>query len=218
MFHMRKFFFLLLLIVLLLVFHHKILSGIGGFLVVQDVPATADAAVVLNTGADMYPRLMEAVNLYNQGTVAKVVINGNRKTAILRSLEGSGYTPPCKWYAEEMGILTHLGVPKESIVAISAEDVFDTISEAEAVGEILLNNSMGKVIIVTSKNHSRRARHIWKKLYRDRLEIYVAPARHDPFDPAGWWKDARQIHGVLYEYGSWIYYYWMRFFDLHLLS
>jgi uncharacterized SAM-binding protein YcdF (DUF218 family) len=218
MLSLRRLFFLVLVLVFLVVVHEKILTGIGSFLIVQDIPAKAEAAVVLNTGVDIHPRLMEAADLYNKGEAEKVVINGNRKTDTLRSLESSGYEPPFKWYAEEISVLAHLGVTKDYIIAISAEDAYDTISEAKIVGEILVNNGMSNVILTTSKFHSRRARHIWRKMYKGKLNIYMAPAQNDPFDPGAWWKDGRQIRWVLSEYGAWVYYYWMKIFDLHLLS
>jgi uncharacterized SAM-binding protein YcdF (DUF218 family) len=108
--------------------------------------------------------------------------------------------------------LTHLGIARNHVVAISAEDAYDTISEASIVGEILINNGMTDVIITTSKFHSRRARHIWSKMYLEELIIHVAPAPSDPFDPEAWWKSGRQIRWVLSEYGAWFYYYWMKIF------
>jgi uncharacterized SAM-binding protein YcdF (DUF218 family) len=212
-FDFRKIFLLFLVLAFLAVIHGKILTGIGSLLIVEDVPERADAAVVLYTGVDIYPRLMEAADLYRKLKVEKVVINGNRKTNILHDLERSGYEAPCKWYAEELDLLTHRGVAKNHIVAISAEDAYDTISEAKIVGDILINNGMMNVIITTSKFHSRRARHIWNKMYSGKLTIYIAPARNDPFNPEAWWKHGRQIRWVLSEYGAWVYYYWMRLFD-----
>jgi len=210
---MRRIFLVFLLAIFLVVLHEKILTGIGSFLVVQDIPPKADAAVVLNTGVDIYPRLIEAANLYKQAKAEKVVINGNRKTDILRSLESSGYEPPFKWYAEDLSVLIHQGVAKDHIIAISAEDAYDTISEAQIVGETLLNNGMENVIITTSKFHSRRARHIWNKMHRGKLTIYIAPAQKDPFNPEAWWKTGRQIRWVLSEYGAWMYYYWIKIVD-----
>lgn len=208
----RKIFLLILVLALLVVTHEKILTGIGSFLIVQDIPQKADAAVVLNTGVDIYPRLMEAADLFKQQKAGKVVINGNRKTETLRNLESGGYEPPCKWYVEELSVLDCLGVGKDQIIAISAEDAYDTITEAEIVGETLINNGMTSVIITTSKYHSRRARHIWRNLYQGKLLIFIAPAQNDPFRPDGWWKEGRQIRWVLSEYGAWIYYYWMKIF------
>jgi uncharacterized SAM-binding protein YcdF (DUF218 family) len=209
---MRKILLVILLFAFLVVFHEKILTGIGSFLVVQDIPAKADAAVVLYTGVDVYPRLIEAASLYKQGKAGKIAINGNRKTDILRGLENSGYEPPCKWYAEQISILAHEGVAKDHVIAISAEDAYDTISEAKIVGKILINNGLANVIITTSKFHSRRARHIWSKLYKGKLSIYVASAGNDSFDPGAWWKNGRQIRWVISEYGAWIYYYLMDIF------
>ena len=209
-FDFRKIIFLLLILGFLLVIHAKILTGIGSFLVVEDIPSKADAAVVLYTGVDIYPRLIEAANLYKQEKAGKVVINGNRKTDILRVLESSGYKPPCKWNAEELAVLIHQGVEKDKIIAISAEDAYDTITEAKIVGAILINNGISTVIISTSKYHSRRARHIWSSMYKGKLRVYVASARNDPFVPDAWWKNGRQIRWVLSEYGAWIYYYGMK--------
>lgn len=211
-FDFRKIFLAILVIAFLVVIHGKILTGIGRALVVEDVPQKAEAAVVLSTGVDKYPRLIEAANLYRKVAVDRVVINGNRKTDVLRELENSGYEPPCKWYAEELGILAHQKVPKDHIVAISAENAYDTISEAKIVGEILINNGMKNVIITTSKFHSRRARYIWSKMYKDRLKIYIAPAQDDPFNPEAWWKHGRQVRWVLSEYGAWVYYFLNRIF------
>ena len=210
---MRKIFLAILILALLAIFHQKILTGIGNFLVQEDIPQKSDTAVVLYTGVDIYPRLIEAAELYKQGKVEKVVINGNRKTGILRDLESSGYDSPCKWYADQLSLLTHLDVSKEHIVAISAEDAFDTISEARIVGKTLINNGMKSVIITTSKFHSRRAHYIWSKMYRDKLDVHVAPARSDQFNPGSWWRDGRQIRWVLSEYGAWVYYYYIKFFS-----
>jgi len=94
LFDLRKIFLAVLILTLLAVLHQKILTGIGSFLVQEDIPQTSDAAVVLYTGVDIYPRLIEAADLYKKSTIEKVVINGNRKTEILLDLESSGYAPP----------------------------------------------------------------------------------------------------------------------------
>ncbi|MBW1682560.1 MAG: hypothetical protein JRJ83_14210 [Deltaproteobacteria bacterium] len=47
--------------------------------------------MVLNTGVEYYPRLLEAAALFKKGRAKWVVINGNRKTDVLRELEGKGF-------------------------------------------------------------------------------------------------------------------------------
>jgi uncharacterized SAM-binding protein YcdF (DUF218 family) len=211
-FDFRKIFLIVLVIAFLVVTHEKLLTGIGSVLVMEDIPQKAEAAVILNTGVDIYPRLIEAANLYRKVKVDKVVINGNRKTDTLRQLENSGYQSPSKWHAEIISVLNHLKVPKNHILAISAEDAYDTVSEAKIVGATLINNGMSSIIITTSKFHSRRAHHIWSKMYEGKLKVFVAPAQSDPFNPEAWWKSGRQVRWVLSEYGAWIYYYLLRFF------
>jgi uncharacterized SAM-binding protein YcdF (DUF218 family) len=127
---------------------------------------------------------------------------------VLRSLEEKGFQRCCPWYAESLRILSMFGVPKDQVISISAEDAYDTVSEAEIVGTEILQKEFTKIIITTSKFHTRRARFIWNKRFGDALSIRSVSAKTDPYDPKGWWKEGRQIRWVLAEYGAWIYYWW----------
>jgi uncharacterized SAM-binding protein YcdF (DUF218 family) len=180
----------------------------GDMIVASDRPSPADAAVVLNSGLEYYPRLIQAADLYRQGLAANVVINGNRKTDSLRDLERRGFKRCCPWYSDSVSILTMLGVPEAKIIRISNEDAYDTVSEAEVVGRELIDRKLTTVIITTSKFHSRRAKFIWQKMYGNHLSIFMVSANTDPYDPNNWWTDGRQIRWVLTEYGAWIYYWW----------
>lgn len=185
-----------------------ILSLIGGFLVVDEGTVNCDAVVVLNTGLEYYPRLMEAADVYKQGHVKAIVINGNRKSDSLRDLERMGFESCCPWYEESIRILELLGVPRVHVVPISAEDAYDTVSEARKVGDQLIRAGLKEVILTTSKYHTRRARFIWVKMYGNNLKITIVPAKSDPYDPGGWWKSGRQIRWVMAEYGAWAFYLW----------
>lgn len=115
----------------------SLLTGIGRFLVVNTAPEGTDAAVVLSTGVDYYPRLMQAASLYKRGLVHNVVVNGNRKTDALRELEAMGFKMPYPWSEQAKRILVILGVPRKHVIAISAENAYDTVSEAQRVGDAL---------------------------------------------------------------------------------
>ena len=180
----------------------------GNMIVVNDTPPPCAAAVVLNSGIEYYPRLIQAADLYRRGLVANVVINGNRKTDALRELERMGFKPCCPWYSDEVSILTMLGVPVAKITSISNEDAYDSVSEAEVVGRKLIKRKWAAVIITTSKYHTRRAKFIWQQKFGKQLTIFMVAAKTDPYDPNNWWKDGRQIRWVLTEYGAWIYYWW----------
>lgn len=192
-----------------LVFANPILCAIGRFPICDEPPVPSDAVVVLYTGVEYYPRLIEAARLFQEGLAGAVVINGNRKSDMLRRLEEKGFVSCCSWSEDAIRILGIYGVPREKIIAVSAEDAFDTISEAEAVGGEILRRGMKSVLVTTSKSHTRRAQHIWNHLHGERLSIHVVPAATDPYDPESWWKDGRQIRWVLAEYGAWVYYWWM---------
>jgi len=197
-----------LLIFLALGMRFLALPGLGMMLVHTPGNERADAAVVLSTGADYYPRLMEAAAQYRAGRVARVAVNGNRKTDALRELEALGYRRLAPWDTETIRILQMLGVPREKVVSISAEDAFDTISEARAIAPALWDRGLHRLLIVTSRFHTRRALHIWRHRLPYDFSIDSVPARRDPFAPDGWWRSGRQVRQVMAEYGGWVFYYW----------
>jgi uncharacterized SAM-binding protein YcdF (DUF218 family) len=186
------------------------LPAAGRALVVSDELLRIDAAVVLSTGVDYYSRLIEAARLFRDGRVDWVVINGDRKSDSLRRLESLGFQPAATWDENSLRILELLKVPRTQVIAVSAPDVYDTVSEARVVGSVLLDRGFHDVAVTTSKFHTRRARHIWSNLYAGRLTVAVSPAAEDPYDPATWWRDGRQIRQTLSEYGGWLFYWWGR--------
>ena len=202
--------FILVATVAVYLFYAPILTAIGSFIVNDENPVRSDAIVVLNSGVEYYPRLIESASLYNRGFAQKIVINGNRKTDVLRALEKKGFEACCPWYENSLRILSLYGVPRGSVIQISAEDAYDTISEAEAVGNELVSKGLKRIIITTSQYHSRRAGFIWKKIFKNRLSVCTIPAKTDPYTPNAWWKEGRQIRWVLAEYGAWFYYTWKR--------
>jgi uncharacterized SAM-binding protein YcdF (DUF218 family) len=185
-----------------------ILRKAGAFLVVDDVPVRSDAVVVLNTGVEYFPRLIEAAALYQKGLVDRVVINGNRKTDTLRDLESKGFEPCCNFCEDRLRVLSLFKVPRRKVICISAEDVYDTVSEAVFIGNKLVQKGYHSIIVTTSKYHTRRASHIWKKLFEGRLKVTAVSAKSDPFDPGSWWRSGRQVRWVMAEYGAWIYLWW----------
>ena len=192
----------------------RVLKCLGDFLVYDDPLERSDAAVVLNTGLEYYPRLIEAASIYKNDLAEKVIINGNRKTDSLRDLETMGFETCCPWYEDRVRILEMLGVPEYDVISISVEDAYDTITEAKAVGTETVKQGYKKIILITSKFHTRRAAHIWKNIYEEKLKVASVSAKTDPFDPASWWKDGRQVRWVLAEYGAWIFYCWQKITEI----
>ena len=196
------------IVLFIMVFSGAILKSLGALIVVDENPPRADVVVVLNTGVEYYPRLIQAADIYRSGLVDYVVINGNRKTDTLREFEANGFKRCCPWYADSLKILNMFGVPDDKIFPFSVEDAYDTVSEAEAVGRELIERQWTTVVVTTSKYHTRRAKYIWQKMYAGRLEIVMVSAKTDPYDPNAWWRDGRQIRWLLAEYGAWVFYWW----------
>ncbi len=205
---------LLLVAVVIYLSSAVILKMLGNFIVIDEKPIEADAIVILNTGVEYYPRLIEAASLYRKGFSQTIVINGNRKTDVLRQLEEKGFKACCPWFENSLRILSLYGVPRDRVIRISAEDAYDTVSEARVVGAELLRRKLKRIILTTSKYHSRRAGFIWEKTFANQLSVSTISAKTDPYDPDGWWKEGRQIRWVLAEYGAWIFYYWKQIKDL----
>jgi uncharacterized SAM-binding protein YcdF (DUF218 family) len=199
---------LILIVGLLFVFRSAWLGALGHALVEDDPAASADVAIVLATGVDYPPRLIQAARLYRDKRVKYVLINGNRKTDVLRELEQQGFVRAAPWYENSLRILEMLGVPRERVWTVSVEDAFDTVSEAQGIVPTLRKRNVDDVIITTSKFHTRRARYVWQKVLKRKDGIYASAADSDPFDPDSWWTEGRQVRQLLAEYGSLIYYMW----------
>lgn len=212
--HHKKKLFIITFLLIIFLFHQWILSSLGYFLVNNDEIMHADVAVVLNTGSEIYPRLIEAADLYIEGKIDQIVINGNRKTEVLRNLERAGFKPGQAWYEDHLLLLEVLGVPREKVISISGEDIYDTVSEAKLVGKLLLKNNIKTIIVTTSKSHTKRAAYIWNSLYKESLIIYTKSAKYDPYNPESWWHDGRQIRWVMAEYGGWLFLYWKKLFSI----
>lgn len=204
----RFFYIIVLLIGSIFLLGKPVLTGMGKFLEeTTEILHPADGAVVLSTGVDYTARLIEAAQLYEKGLAKKIIINGDRKSDILKQLEGQGYTTACHWSVHPISILKFLKVQEQDIIVVDAPDAYDTVSEAVITGAVLREQGLLKLIITTSRFHTRRAGYIWQSAFNEVFEIQVAAAQNDPFRPDTWWKNGRQVRQVLAEYGAWLYYW-----------
>ena len=161
----------LALLVIGIAFSGVLLRLLGNLIVADEKASPVDAIVVLNTGIEYYPRLIQAAELVRTGRAHRVVINGNRKTPVLRRLEAMGFRPAAPWDEDRKRILELLGVGREQVVAVEAQDAYDTISEARAVAASLRSQPIDSVLLVTSKYHTRRAHFIWRRELGDAIRV-----------------------------------------------
>jgi len=100
-------------------------------------------------------------------------------------------------------LLLHQGVP-DSAIHILAPPIVNTADEMRTFGQALRKENQHRIIIVTSKVHTRRAAALWKRLSAKDGEAIVRGASGDGYDPAHWWRSTgdaldvvREILGLL---------------------
>jgi uncharacterized SAM-binding protein YcdF (DUF218 family) len=95
-------------------------------------------------------------------------------------------------------ILVHQGVPEAAIRTLP-EIVINTEQEVEEAAREMRRQKKTRIIIVTSPQHTRRVKALWKTLVGDDLSMSVHAAHDDPFDADHWWRNTRDIFSVVRE-------------------
>jgi uncharacterized SAM-binding protein YcdF (DUF218 family) len=80
-----------------------------------------------------------------------------------------------------------LGVPSDAIRVLD-RPAGNTLEEVEEIAAELKRAGDKKVIVVTTKAHTRRVRFIWHKRVGDSPRAIVRFARDDPYDGSRWWR------------------------------
>jgi uncharacterized SAM-binding protein YcdF (DUF218 family) len=176
-----------------------LIAGVAGFrnlgrwLVREDALSPADVILVLSGG--MLPRAEEAANVFRGGYAPEVWVS--RPAGPASALEHLGI----RYVGEEeydREILVHEGVPG-ALVHILPDPIVDTEQEVEEVAREMRRTGKARVIIVTSPQHTRRVKALWKKLVGKNLTLVVHAAHEDPFDADHWWRNTRDVFSVVRE-------------------
>src|SRR5437867_10758303 len=127
----------------------------GRVLVVADpLPPRADAIVVL--AGSVPDRALEAADLYGTGRAPRVVVTRERLPRGQAALRARGVRLPEE---DELTVtaLRQLGVPAGAIVVLHRRGV-STESEARTIARGACARRLRRLIVVTSRAHSRPAR------------------------------------------------------------
>lgn len=161
---------------------------VGSWLVVEDPLAKAPVAVVLSGGMPI--RAREAAQIYREGYASEVwITHGSDSSAELHEM-GIDYLGE-DFYNQR--VLIHLGVPGEA-TRILEPNIVNTEDEILLISRLAREQGLHRVIIVTSKAHTRRVHTLWQKLVGNDPQVIVRYAREDGYDGAHWW---RQTHDAL---------------------
>jgi len=177
-----------LLLVGLLVF-----LNVGRWLSVED-PLEKAAAIAVLSGR-MPERALEAASIYKAGYAPRVwLTNSTEPGARLQELS----VPYTGEEAYNKLVLVHEGVP-ENAIRILDPPIVNTADEMKTIGQALKQEKVHRVILVTSKVHTRRARTLWKRLSQQDGEAIVRGVSNDEFDPAHWWRNTDDALDVVRE-------------------
>lgn len=192
---------LLLPLVLAFAFRSRILTGIAGYLVVDDRLQPADAIFLLNSEYNTRP--FRASELYQQGLAPVIVIARSENTPVV----DLGLLPNDTDIS--VGVMEKLGVPPEKIIILSTPGgVTSTVDEAAAFRQYAEVNQVRSFILATSAFHTRRARWIFEKAFAGlpvRLEMAAVPYKN--FNQTNWWKNEAGLITVNNEYLKLVYYF-----------
>jgi uncharacterized SAM-binding protein YcdF (DUF218 family) len=169
----------------------------GRYLLYEDPLEKSDAIVVL-AGARV-ERWLEGVELYRAGWAPRLVISPGRMEDAEIQIRRMGIRFPSDAELARDAIV-QMKVP-ESAVETLPGTLDNTAQEAAAVHEMAAARHWQRVIIVTSKYHTRRARFAFvRELARANVQVLMRASRYDPSNPARWWTtraDARYVASEL---------------------
>jgi uncharacterized SAM-binding protein YcdF (DUF218 family) len=173
--------------------------GVGRWLVVEDPLEKAQSIAVLSGG--MPVRAIEAARLYRQGYAPEIWLTRSAEPAASLKEMNIPYVGE-DYY--NLRVLVHEGVPPE-VVHVLPEPIANTADEIAAIGtELDRRAQLGlsknrRVIIVTTKAHTRRVRTLWRKPAAARGKAIVRAASGDTFDGAHWWRNTTDALDVVRE-------------------
>jgi uncharacterized SAM-binding protein YcdF (DUF218 family) len=176
----------------------------GRFLQHEDPLQKADAIFVL-AGARV-ERALEAVDLYKEGWAPVIVLSGGRveEAEVLLQQRGVAFPRESDLLRD---VMVRLGVPSSAIVQ-PPESVDNTGQEANVLRAMVQARHWRRVIVVTSKYHTRRARFAFRRgLEHTGAEPLVRATRYDPSDPARWWRSRADLRFAGSEWLKLIFYW-----------
>jgi uncharacterized SAM-binding protein YcdF (DUF218 family) len=166
---------------------------LGTWLVVKDPLVPSQVAVVLS--GDMPIRAIEAAELYKLKDTPLIWITKPVDATDKLHEMGIDYLGEA-FYNQR--VLISLGVPGEATRVLD-QKIVNTEDEIRLISRTAREEDIHRVIIVTSKAHTRRVRTIWHKLVGSDPALIVRYAPEDPFDAAHWWRQTRDALAVVRE-------------------
>ncbi len=165
----------------------------GHWLVREDPLGKADVIVVLSGGLPF--RAEGAAGIYKSGYAPAVWVSKPGGPQEELAALGIRFVGEEEYNRE---ILVQEGVPN-SAIQIFPDAIANTQEEVEEISREMRRDGMHTVIIVTSPQHTRRVKALWRKLVGDDPRLIVRAAPDDPFDADHWWRNTQDVLAVVRE-------------------
>lgn len=169
---------------------------VGRWLVNDEPLVHADAIYVLaGSAAD---RIVEAGDLLLAGWAPRIVLSAEIRDGGERELERRGLHLPSRSEMQK-DLLVRMGVAADAVIVLPA--VHNTTGdEAATLAALIRERGWRRVIVVTSKLHTRRAGWIMRRAVSGTgAAIVMRASRLDLADPDHWWRDHSDRRFVLFE-------------------
>ena len=168
----------------------------GRFLVREDPLEQADVIFVLAGGR--VDRWLEALELYRARWAPRIVLSPGRMERAEMALRERGIRLPTEVEVARDAML-QLGIPGEA-VEIMPGNLDNTAQEAAALRAFASKTSWRRIIVVTSRYHSRRTGFAFRREFRQAgVHIAVRTSRFDESEPGRWWRHRADIRFVTSE-------------------
>lgn len=169
---------------------------LGPFLYAEDPLQRADAIFVL-AGTRM-ERPLEAADLYLQGWAPRIVLTQEVPDTGIVALRRRGFDlPDSAEFAREM--MVRVGVPPTAIEILPG--IHDsTAHEADTFRRVAESRHWSRVIVVTSKFHTRRGGFaVRRAMNGSGIEVLMRGSRYDAADPEHWWRTRGDVRWAVSE-------------------
>lgn len=167
--------------------------NLGRWLDREDPPQKSAAIAVLS--GRMPDRALEAARLYNQGYAPQVWLSHSLEPGATLQKYSVSYVGEDTY---DRQILVQQGVP-ESAIRVLDPPIVNTADEMRTFGRALRNENIHRLMIVTSKVHTRRAAALWKLLSSKDGEAIVRGVSNDELSVARWWRTTGDALDVVRE-------------------
>ena len=167
----------------------------GRLLYHEDSLQKSNAVFVL-AGARIV-RWLEASDLIKEGWAPEIALGGGYRESLEKNLLDRGIRLPSEGEVARTALI-QLGHPPERVHILGYTD--NTAEEARMLRREAVARRWSRIIVVTSKLHTRRAGIAMRRAFDGTgIEVLIRASRYDDDDPAHYWRKRRTVRSLMAE-------------------